>query len=227
MATAVATGPRDLREQRRLVELEGVIQGGLQTFVEVGEALLEIRGSRLYRFTHGTFEEYAKKRWGLSQSRSYQLMDAAAVAGAIGSTTVEVANEAQARELAPVLREHGPEAVREAWTATVEQTNGHPTAQAIRRVVAEVTDTAPEEPSIDDRHWRSLASVLDAIEALAVVDAPDIAATIPHRRRAATARRIRKLGTFLGGIAWTIEGEESADGSQRNGTPEGEEVQRP
>lgn len=40
--TAV-TGPADLRLQRRLEELEVVIERGLASFIEVGEALIEVR----------------------------------------------------------------------------------------------------------------------------------------------------------------------------------------
>lgn len=126
------TGPRELTAQRRLVELEGTIQGGLDSFVAVGQALLEIRDSRLYRFGHGTFEDYCKARWGISRSRSYQLMDAAAV-----STVVDTDSEAQARELAPVMRSEGPDAAREVWAETVARSEGKPTAAVIREVVAE------------------------------------------------------------------------------------------
>lgn len=118
----------------RLTELETVIERGLSTFVEVGEALVEIRGSRLYRETDATFEAYCKRRWGFTDRRARQLMDSAQVARAINAgtdtfeeyverktgTVVPVANEAQARALAPVLRESGPEAVREAWQEAVE-----------------------------------------------------------------------------------------------------------
>ena len=36
------------RPAERLRQLEGVIERGLETFIEVGRALLEIRDSRLY-----------------------------------------------------------------------------------------------------------------------------------------------------------------------------------
>jgi hypothetical protein len=56
-----------------------VIAKGLQTFVEVGNALLEIRDSRLYRAEFGTFEDYCRQRWQMSYRRAAQLMDAAQV----------------------------------------------------------------------------------------------------------------------------------------------------
>ena len=48
-----------------LTECEAVIERGLRTFVEVGEALLRIRDERLYRETHGTFEDYCRERWAM------------------------------------------------------------------------------------------------------------------------------------------------------------------
>src|SRR6266540_534193 len=65
------------RERGRLVELEGVIRHGLSTFIEVGNALMEIRDSKLYRATHKTFDDYCRERWGFSDSRGRQLISAA------------------------------------------------------------------------------------------------------------------------------------------------------
>jgi hypothetical protein len=44
------------KEQRDLGTLEGVVQKGLATFIEVGRALAEIRDRKLYRVEYGTFE---------------------------------------------------------------------------------------------------------------------------------------------------------------------------
>jgi hypothetical protein len=48
--------------------------------VEVGNALREIRDSRLYRATHGTFEAYCRERWGISRPHAYRLISSAEVA---------------------------------------------------------------------------------------------------------------------------------------------------
>lgn len=42
---------------------ERVIQDSLTTFWKVGRALAQIRDERLYRTTHGTFEDYCRERW--------------------------------------------------------------------------------------------------------------------------------------------------------------------
>jgi VRR-NUC domain len=85
-----------LLEHKRLDELEAIIERGVQTFVEVGEALMEIRDSRLYKQTHSSFESYLRERWKMSRPRGYQLIGAAKL-----STTVDtpVENERQARAL--------------------------------------------------------------------------------------------------------------------------------
>ena len=135
----------------RLTALESTIERGLQTFVDVGTALLEIRDNRLYRQTFGTFEEYCRDRWGLKQSRAYQLMDAAKVVGLLKSSTiVELpATESQARPLTglPV------DLQREAWQRAVETApNGKVTAAHVASVVDSLTaddepEEWPEEPS--------------------------------------------------------------------------------
>lgn len=66
--------------------------------------------------------------------------------------------------------------------------------------------TPAEETPIDPAPWKELAAVMDTIDELLLRDAPELAAAVQPRRRAATARRLRRLGTGLGRIAWTLEG---------------------
>ena len=90
----------ETNERAHLEALEARIAAGLQTFHEVGAALLEIRDSRLYRESHGTFEDYCQSRWGFKASRARQLIGAAELAERVQSVTnVTVANEGQARAL--------------------------------------------------------------------------------------------------------------------------------
>jgi hypothetical protein len=121
-------------EITELESCESVIRAGLNTFVEVGTALMTIRDKRLYRASHGTFEDYCREKWGMKQSRAYQMMDAAAtVASLKSSTIVELpANEAQARPLTRVPSEQRAEV----WQ-TVEATapDGKITAAHVQNVV--------------------------------------------------------------------------------------------
>lgn len=80
----------------------GVYAPALATFVEVGEALLRIRDERLYRETHGSFEEYCRERWGMARKRAYDFIAAAEVTAELSPTgDIPVPpSERVARELA-------------------------------------------------------------------------------------------------------------------------------
>lgn len=122
-----------------LADCEQRIERGLKTFIDVGQALAEIRDSRLYKGSHGTFEEYLERRWQMSRSYAHRMIAAAEVALPMGNIEAPPTNERQTRELAKV-----PEAERaEVWREAVERTAGKPTAAAIREVQEERTRPAP------------------------------------------------------------------------------------
>lgn len=136
-------------EHQELMHHEATIERGLQTFTEVGNALLAIRDGRLYRQDYGTFEEYCRQKWRLKQSRAYQLMDAAGVmANLETSTMVEVlpAGERQARPLTSLA----PEQQREIWTKAVETApvdeEGQPHITAAH--VQKVADKLVQRPTV-------------------------------------------------------------------------------
>jgi len=100
-------------ERSRLAELEEVVERGLTTFVEVGNALLEIRDQRLYRETHSTFEAYCRERWGFVASRARQLIAAAKTVTVVTAAGLPApTTERQARELARRMREARQRLVR-------------------------------------------------------------------------------------------------------------------
>lgn len=132
-------------EERELVDLEAVIERGMQTFVEVGNALQLIREKRLYRVDFGTFEDYCQERWGWERRHSYRLMDAAEAVGSLspmGHIPIP-ANERQARELAKA-----PEEQRvEVWATVVEEAGeSRITAKKVKEVVSRMTDEPEVEP---------------------------------------------------------------------------------
>jgi hypothetical protein len=87
-------------DEARLVELETTIEHGLQTFVDVGTALLEIRDSKLYRKGHETFEDYCRTRWNMSRIHAHRMIEAAEVNQNLLPTGNILPNsERQAREL--------------------------------------------------------------------------------------------------------------------------------
>lgn len=131
-----------VEEGELLTDLECQIERGLKTFVEVGVALAAIRDSRLYRSAHRTFEAYCLDRWGFSDRRASQFIEAASVVPKILGTGLPApAVESQARELAKL-----PEPERaDVWRETVERTDGKPTAAAIRETVESKQDPVPVE----------------------------------------------------------------------------------
>lgn len=118
----------------RLDERESVIRKGQRTFVEVGEALCDIRDNRLYTARgFGSFQEYCAEVWGWTDSRARQLIGAADIAKTV--TNVTLPNEATARELARV-----PESKREE-VLTKAKKSGKVTAKAIREAADDVEPT--------------------------------------------------------------------------------------
>lgn len=146
-----------------LAECEAVIERGLATFVEVGQALLRIRDERLYR-DHGTFEEYCRERWNFSDSRARQLVAAAeTVTDVTVSGLPAPKTEAVARVLAPLRSE--PDQMREAWTETVGRHGEQPTAAQVREVVHERTRGQLANQSGGTDQWATPQDFFDAVDA--------------------------------------------------------------
>ena len=140
-------------EATDLDDCEAVIRRGLKTFVEVGTALQKIRDGRLYRTQWATFEEYLQQRWDMRRETADRTIRSAEVAALVGNPNGLVkVNEAQARELAPLLDQ--PETLDRVWSETVERTGGKPTAAVIRLVRNEVTPPPPAVPPPAPRKQR-------------------------------------------------------------------------
>jgi len=126
-------------EYDELVEHEKTISRGLHTFIEVGEALQEIRDKRLYRTEFQSFEGYCKLKWGMGSKYAYRLIGGAEVAGnlvsSIGDTALP-AKEAHTRELSKLA----PEAQPVAWLKAVQKAGSAEavTAEIVARAVDEV-----------------------------------------------------------------------------------------
>src|SRR6516165_4067809 len=91
---------------RTLAELEAVIANGLQTFIEVGRALLEVRDRDLYKDQgFHTFPDYCRERWKMSQPHAQHMIDASKVAENLITTVINLPTERQARELAGLAPE--------------------------------------------------------------------------------------------------------------------------
>ncbi|MEI6279066.1 MAG: hypothetical protein WCO94_11945 [Verrucomicrobiota bacterium] len=71
-----------LDESRDLIRLEEIVSKGIETWIEVGNALLEIRDRKLYRIEHGTFEDYCRSKWNIDRTYAHRLMSGAEVVNA-------------------------------------------------------------------------------------------------------------------------------------------------
>lgn len=139
-------------ESDNLLLYESIIERGLKTFVEVGNALLAIRESKLYRQDYGTFEEYCQERWGMQRAHAYRLIDAAGVVKSLSPIgDILPATESQARPLTQLE----PEEQAAAWQQAVETApNGKVTAAHVQQVVDEY------KTSTHDEYYESLAESL-------------------------------------------------------------------
>jgi len=138
-------------EQGDLRQCESIIERGLATFVEVGNALAKIRDGRLYRGEYRTFEGYCQDRWGLTRRHvNYQIAAARVVKNLGTIVPILPITESQARPLTRLE----PEQQREAWTKAVETApNGKVTAAHVQKTVEAVTKTPHVSHNAGNNEW--------------------------------------------------------------------------
>lgn len=152
-------------ERGELCELEDVIGRGLETFVEVGNALLVIRDRRLYREAGDSFDTYCRDRWQFSKAQAQRLISAAQVIGEISeadsvpmgtktplaasTTRILPMSERQAREVAKAPAGTRAKVWKEAVETAPRDANGTPklTAKHVEKVVARRKQ--PDKPDDD------------------------------------------------------------------------------
>jgi len=124
-----------------LVDLEKVVAEGLKSFIEVGEALAEIRDRRLYRSEHTTFDAYLRSKWGFDRTRASRLIAGARAAMALPVGNIGPKSERQVRPLAKL-----PANVRaEVWESAVRKARGgQPTSSQVEAAAREASPAAPD-----------------------------------------------------------------------------------
>ncbi len=123
------------KDTAELERLEGIITKNLQSFYEVGHALMEIRDKRLYEKVRGTatFETYCRERWDFSRIRAFQLIQFVEVRdNLLTVVNIQPTSEFQTRPLARLE----PTQQREAWQQAVATApDGKVTAAHVYKIV--------------------------------------------------------------------------------------------
>jgi len=166
----------------RLKLLEKVIEKGWKTFLEVGQALADIRDERLYRNHFPTFDSYCRQRWHYGRAYAYQLIGAAQVVerlSAIADIPLPT-NESQVRPLIGL----DPEDMRQAWLNAVKHgKTGRVTARLVKKSACEFRRkiNLRKKNKISASRYLSKAEISDEIirvlDTLSEHNCPDISST--------------------------------------------------
>jgi hypothetical protein len=172
-ALPIATTPvLILAEEEMLAKCEAAVDSLALAFWLAGKALHVIRDGRLYRGTHGTFEEYTLDRWKMGKAQANKLIRTWRIAEAvfeksntlapIGAKARKELNQAMAWELVPVAEKHGVAAAGQVFTTVVE-VDGEPTAATIKRVVKVLPSDSFEPKAVKAAIEGELSRELQAV----------------------------------------------------------------
>lgn len=198
--TLIVTGHRSLEE------LETIINRGARAFIEVGNALTEIRDRKLYRSSFKTFESYCRDRWGFSNKNAYHLIDATAVIKQLPKVlSSEIKNARQARALSTVP-EHQRQAVLHAAIETAQKECRPMTGRDISEHAEKLNPRNPVTDKLDD--MESATEWLDNVK-LPPMTFRDFSQTlsgmIEQFEKEASDTDKRKLGRMLKAISQRLE----------------------
>lgn len=162
-------------EKTRLRDCEHSIR---ESYINVGNALREIRDSKLYRESHKTFQHYCEERWGYKKSAVYRLINSREIVDNLVEKCPQFGevlpdNESQTRPLATLE----PDEQVQVWKETVETApkseSGRPiiTAKHVEGVVQKLKAEDAKRPSpppptqdvVDLREIRKAFDILASI----------------------------------------------------------------
>lgn len=101
-----------LEEKTKLSNCELVIETGLNTFVAVGKALLEIKENNLYRIEFDTFENYCQSKWNISKNYGNRLIQASNVISNLVPIGTDAEKIINTENKARILSKFSPEIQR-------------------------------------------------------------------------------------------------------------------
>jgi len=166
-------------EIRQLAVYEAVIERGLATFVDVGNALAAIRDDRLYRRDYRTFEDYCRERWGISKTQANRLISAHEVVGNLTPIGVIPSTESQAR---PLTRLEPSEQIAAWQEAVTTAPNGKVTAAHVAAVVDRRGLSTPHVSfNSGNNEWYTPSEYIEAARAvMGAIDLDPASSTIAN-----------------------------------------------
>jgi hypothetical protein len=154
IAEVAPDGPLTVDERADLVKQEEVVSRGLESFIEVGTALLKIRDDRLYRETHQSFGAYLKDRWDLSPSYASRLIGGSQIAAdllPLGNGPKALSpptTERQVRAIASVPKDQRAKVWEDAHEIAAADGKSEPTSAHVEAAVAKARGIIPSDAEI-------------------------------------------------------------------------------
>lgn len=169
-----------LEENTKLDWLEGVIEKGKKTFIDVGMALTEIRDKRLYRKSFNTFEAYCQERWGFSRQFASLQIQSAEIASSL-SSILDIPNGSTAEQFVSVPKEQRQEVAETAKKIAAEKGRDTINSRDVKEAKEAVFDTVqkpvinksretwpePPKPVLTEDQGRRLTLALDGVTQIA------------------------------------------------------------
>jgi hypothetical protein len=156
------------KDQSLLEELERTIEnnGGVADYFRKGEALIRIREAKLYRKSHGTFEEYCRDRWKITDDYARKLIRATEVVQDIQKSRPLVSIP-ESERVARTLVRIEPEKRAKTW--------------------GQVISSVPEGKKLTAEHSRQVVEAIiegakESVTSANLSDAPDITSKFIHDR---------------------------------------------
>ncbi len=139
----------NIDESHELERCEVVIKQGLQTFIEVGQALMTIKEKRLYRISFKTFEDYCTHKWGMVQQSATRLIRAYETVTNLQSEPIGSLLPQSESQIRP-LTSLEPEIQKEVWKEVVKQSEETKQPITAAKVQTVVNDWKPVNQEIKE-----------------------------------------------------------------------------
>ena len=144
------TIPLTGKEKTLKAQLESIVDNGLEKFLQVGQALAELRNKRLYRTEFPTFEAYIQSRFHLHRASVDGVIRSAETAQLLIDSGVELAPDTTATSLRAISALPEDAQLKTAcWqlaqTLSPARAPSQPLVSRLCRIVRNCLDDAPQE----------------------------------------------------------------------------------